>query len=139
MAEAKAIFSLEQNEITIQCSPEDKMGDICRKFATETGINLNLFTFLYGENQLNMDLKFKEANQNGMANNEMRIPIFLPAIRTTADYILIFPVLLEGNTVVILSVLIIVALFITCSGGLVDPGLRVIDIIMPAAVEIGRP
>ena len=73
MAEAKAIFSLEQNEITIQCSPEDKMGDICQKFATETGINLNLFTFLYGENQLNMDLKFKEANQNGMANNEMRI------------------------------------------------------------------
>ena len=73
MAEAKVIFSLEQNELAIQCSSEDKMRDICQKFATETGINLNLFTFLYGENQLNMDLKFKEVNQNGMSNNEMRI------------------------------------------------------------------
>ena len=73
MAEAKVIFSLETNELTIQCSPDDKMSDICQKYATKAGININLFTFLYGENQLNMELKFKEANQNGGANNEMKI------------------------------------------------------------------
>ena len=75
MAEAKVIFSLELNEITIQCSPEDKMRDICQKFATEAGMNINLLTFLYGDNQLNMELKFKEANQNGGANNEMKINV----------------------------------------------------------------
>ena len=34
MAEANAIFTLDGIEVTIQCSKEEKMKDICQRFAT---------------------------------------------------------------------------------------------------------
>ena len=74
MAEAKIIFTLDGVNITIQCSPEDKIKDICQKFATKVGSNINSFTFLYGGNQMNMELKFKEqANSFDQNNNEMNV------------------------------------------------------------------
>ena len=51
--------------------PENKIKDICQKFATKVGININSLTFLYGGNQMNMKLKFKEqANSFDQNNNE---------------------------------------------------------------------
>ena len=35
MSEAKIIFNFEGSDITIQCSTEDKIKDICQKFATK--------------------------------------------------------------------------------------------------------
>ena len=59
MAEAKVIFTFEGSNITIQSSIEDKMKDICQKYATKLEKNLNSLLFLYGGNQLNFELRFK--------------------------------------------------------------------------------
>ena len=74
MAEAKIIFTLDGVNLTIQCSPEDKIKDFCQKFATKIGSNINSFTFLYGGNQMNMELKFKEqVNSFDKSRNEMNV------------------------------------------------------------------
>ena len=74
MEEAKIIFTLDGVNLTIQCSSEDKIKDICQKFATKVGSNVNSFTFLYGGNQMNMELKFKEqANSYDISRNEMHV------------------------------------------------------------------
>ena len=70
----KVTFSLDQDNMTIQCTPEDKMRNICQRYTTKVGIPINLLIFLYGGNQLNMELKFKEhINQIDKANKEMKV------------------------------------------------------------------
>ena len=74
MSEAKVIFDFEQSILTIQCNQEDKMRNICQRFSTKVGININLLIFLYGGNQLNLELKFKEqANSNDKSSKEMKV------------------------------------------------------------------
>ena len=74
MSEAKVIFNFEQSILTIQCSPEDKMKDICQRYSTKVGIHMNLLMFLYGEIQLNLELKFKEqANSFDKSSKEMNV------------------------------------------------------------------
>lgn len=77
MEESKIYFSLDQIITTIQCSPKDKIGDICQKYATKIGINMNLLGFFYGGNELNLELTFKDhANQIDKAKNEMKILVY---------------------------------------------------------------
>ena len=77
MSNANVIFTLDGTNMTIQCSTEDKMRDICIKYSSKVKIHINLYVFLYGGNQLNMDLKFKEqANQIDKANNLMKVLVY---------------------------------------------------------------
>ena len=77
MAESKIIFTLDGVNLIIQCSPEDKIKDICQKYATKVGSNVNSLTFLYGGNQMNMELKFNEqANLIDRNNKEMRVLVY---------------------------------------------------------------
>ena len=77
MSEAKIIFNLEGIKMTIQCSQEDKIKDICQKYATKINSNINSLLFLYGGNQINMELKFKEqANSMDINNNEMNVLVY---------------------------------------------------------------
>ena len=77
MSEAKIIFNFEGIDITIQCSIEDKIKDICQKYATKINSNINSLLFLYGGNQINMELKFKEqANSMDINNNEMNVLVY---------------------------------------------------------------
>jgi hypothetical protein len=74
MAKAKIIFTLDGVNLTIQCTPEDKIKDICQKYATKVGSNINSLTFLYGGNQMNMEKKFKEqASSFDQNRNEMNV------------------------------------------------------------------
>ena len=74
MSELKVIFNFKQNILIIQCSPEDKMRDICQRYSNKIGIHMNLLMFLYGGNQLNSELKFKEqANSFDKSNKEMNV------------------------------------------------------------------
>ena len=74
MSEAKIIFTLDGVNLTIQCTPEDKIKDICQKYATKVGSNINSLTFLYGGNQMNMEKKFKEqASSFDQSRNEMNV------------------------------------------------------------------
>ena len=74
MSEAKIIFNLDGIDIIIQCSIEDKIKDICEKFGTKIESDINSLIFLYGGNQMNMVLKFKEqANSFDQSRNEMNV------------------------------------------------------------------
>ena len=71
---AKVIFILEGEETYIQCSQEDKMKDICNKYASKIDININLLLFLYGGNKINLELTFRE-QANSIDNNRNEIKI----------------------------------------------------------------
>ena len=77
MSEAKVIFTLDCVNLTIQCSINDKMGDICQKFATKVNKDINSLIFLYEGNKVNFELKFKEqANLLDRNKNEMKILVY---------------------------------------------------------------
>ena len=73
MSKANAIFFFNWINTIIQCTKNDKMKIICQKFVNKIESNLNSLLFLYGGNQINMELKFKEqANIIDINNKEMK-------------------------------------------------------------------
>ena len=78
MEEAKVIFCLDGNNLlVIQCSKENKMRDICEKYATKINKNLNSLTFLYEGCHVNLELSFKDqATHFNINNNEMKILVY---------------------------------------------------------------
>ena len=77
MSKANVIFSFEGIDINIHCSSEDKLKNICEKFAFKIERNINSLVFLYGGNQLNLDSRFKDqANSLDKFNNLMRILVY---------------------------------------------------------------
>ena len=75
MLEAKVIFTLDGDNIIIQCSKEDKMKDICQKYTNKIQKNINSLIFLYGGAQLNFNLSFKE-QVKGKERNEMKVLVY---------------------------------------------------------------
>ena len=74
MSEAKAIFNFEGVNMTIQCTKEEKMEDICRRYGSKLKRNINTLLFLYGGNQLNFELSFEEqASSIDKSNKAMKI------------------------------------------------------------------
>ena len=77
MSEANVLFTLDGCDITIQCSKEDKMRDICQKYAAKVNVNINSLLFLQGGNKINFELRFKEqANSIDNTNNKMSILVY---------------------------------------------------------------
>ena len=74
---SKAIFLFNGQELVIQCTKEDKMKDICNRFAIKIDININSLIFIYGGNKINYELTFKQ-QANSMDNdiNQMKILVF---------------------------------------------------------------
>ena len=67
-------YTLNGIKTNIQCSKEDKMKDICTKFATKTQKDINTLFFIYNGSQLNLELTFnQQANQMDRERNEMCI------------------------------------------------------------------
>jgi len=60
MTEAKVTFIYDCNNLIIQCKKEERMKDICQRYSTKLGINLNLLIFQYGGQQINTQLTFNE-------------------------------------------------------------------------------
>ena len=75
MLGANTIFTLDGISLTIQCTQNDIMKDICQKYANKIKRNINSLVFLYGGNQLNFNLKFKEAITD-KESNEMKILVY---------------------------------------------------------------
>ena len=74
MSEANVIFSLDGIDLTIKCTIEDKMKDICQKYSTKINKNIDSLLFLYERNKVNFDLSFKEqANDIDRNDHEMKI------------------------------------------------------------------
>ena len=74
MSNAKVIFTLDGVNITIEYSKEDKIGDICQKFAEKIDNNINSLSFSHKGNQLDFKLSFMELLNNTDSNsNELNI------------------------------------------------------------------
>ena len=74
MKEAKVIFTFNGNDLTIQCTIDDKMKDIYEKYSKKINKEMNSLLFLYLGNQVNFNLKFKEqANHLDLKENKMNI------------------------------------------------------------------
>ena len=85
MSETKIIFTFNGTDLTIHCTPEDKIRDICQKLSIKIENNINSLIFLYGGKPMNMDLRFKEhANSLDRSNNVMRVLVY---IKEVDDYI----------------------------------------------------
>ena len=74
---AKVVFSYAGTEITIQCDKEDKMKNICNKFATKIDKNVNSLIFIYNGNKINYELTFKkQSNSMDNARNQMNVLVY---------------------------------------------------------------
>ena len=74
MLRPKVIFTLDGVDVSIQCSKENKMKDICQKFANKVEKNINSLIFLYRGNQLNFHLSFEDLAKD---KNEMRVLVYI--------------------------------------------------------------
>ena len=74
---SKVVFLYNGKELAIQCTKEDKMKDICNRFATKVDININSLLFIYGGNKINYELTFNQ-QANSMDNNinQMKILVY---------------------------------------------------------------
>ena len=76
MSEATVVFTLEGTDLTMQCSSEEKMRDICQKYATKIDKNMGSLLFLYEGNKVNFDLTFREQAGSSDGNkNEIKIMV----------------------------------------------------------------
>ena len=74
---AKAIFTFNGIKTITMCSKDDKMKDICLKYSTKIDTNINSLYFLYGGNQVNLNLTFEEqANSMDKDKQEMNILVY---------------------------------------------------------------
>ena len=74
---AKVIFSFNGIQTIIQCLKEDKMKNICNKYASKINININSLIFIYGGNKINYEISFQEqANSIDKERNEMNILVY---------------------------------------------------------------
>ena len=61
-------------ETIIQCTTNEKIEDICKKFSTKINININNLQFLYGGQKIDYNFKFYEqANSLDKERNKMNI------------------------------------------------------------------
>ena len=88
MTQANVIFIFEESEVIIQCSKDEKMKDICQKYANKINKNINSFIFSYGGNQLNFDLKYNEqANIIDKEQNIMKVLVYTVYTYDNNEYI----------------------------------------------------
>ena len=77
MQKANVSFDFEGRIVKIQCSTDDKMKDICQKYANKIQRNVNSLIFLYGGSNLNFQLSFKEqTNIIDKERNEMSVLVY---------------------------------------------------------------
>ena len=77
MANASVKFTLEGNSLTIQCTTEEKMKDICQRYSVKIETNTDCLLFLYGGNRINFESKFiEQANSIDKESNEMNVLVY---------------------------------------------------------------
>ena len=77
MQNAYVSFDFEGRIIIIQCSTDNKMKNICQKYANKLGRNVNSLIFLYGGSLINFQLSFKEqANIIDKERKQMSVLVY---------------------------------------------------------------
>ena len=76
MSEVNVIFTLDGVNLTIKCTTEDKMKDICKNYSTKINSNMNSLLFLYHGNKINFELSFKE-QANILDRNNLKMKVLV--------------------------------------------------------------
>ena len=71
----KVIFTLDGIALSIQCNENDVMKDICQKYVNKINRNINTLVFIYGGNQLNYNLKYKDIIRD-KESKEMKVLVY---------------------------------------------------------------
>ena len=75
---AEVIFIYKRNKITIQWSKEEKIKNICNKYASKIDKNINSLYFLYRDNQIKLELTFKiQANSLDIERKVMNVFVYI--------------------------------------------------------------
>ena len=70
-------FEYNGTKTLIQCNPDDKMQNICEKFAAKVAKDINSIYFLYASNKVNYDLTyFQTANSADKIRKQMNVLVF---------------------------------------------------------------
>ena len=73
----KIEFIFNSQLYIIQCEKEELMKNICQKFASKLGTDLNSIYFIYNGNILDLELDFeRHANKEDKEINSMRILVY---------------------------------------------------------------
>ena len=75
MQGSNVIFILDGVNLSIQCNENDVMKDICQKYVNKIKRNINTLIFIYGGNQLNFNLKFKDIITD-KESKEMKVLVY---------------------------------------------------------------
>ena len=75
MLGTNVIFTLDGVPLSIQCTENDVMKDICQKYVNKINRNINTLIFLYGGSELNFNLKYKDVITN-KGSNEMKVLVY---------------------------------------------------------------
>ena len=75
MQGSNVIFILDGINLSIQCNENDVMKDICQKYVNKIKRNINTLIFIYGGNQLNFNLKFKDIIKD-KESKEMKVLVY---------------------------------------------------------------
>ena len=74
---AKISFTLDEVTTIVHCEKEEKLKDICQKFAKEINKNINSLLFLYEGIQIDLEFSFEELVKSlNKKNNEMKILVY---------------------------------------------------------------
>ena len=72
-----ANFTFNGYLTAIKCSKDEKMKDICNKFISKVGVDINKLQFLYNGRQIQFELPFNEViNLNDKERNEINILVY---------------------------------------------------------------
>ena len=58
MENIKVIFTLDGINTSIQCSKEEKIGDLCKKYSNQIGIDIDSLLFIYEGKKINFESSF---------------------------------------------------------------------------------
>ena len=76
MSAVNVIFVLENINLTLECSKEDKMKNICQKLSTKLNKNINSLLFLYEDKRINFESSLEnQVNSNDQKNNQIKINV----------------------------------------------------------------
>ena len=87
MAASRVTFILNDNYLTIYCSEEDRMIDICQNYSKNIKKNYNSLKFMYRGLEVNFELKFKDQIYSiDRKSNEIKVLVYIKEEDSGFDY-----------------------------------------------------
>ena len=109
MAEAEVEYNYKGKMVTIKCKRDEKLKDVCERYAQQEGLDINKIYWKFGDQDLNEELTFaevyamKDQKQEGQAQQEVpvsstevpvtppEVPVPQPQVEVTSSEVPVAP------------------------------------------------